>query len=63
MTEIGKKQILDRREQHRFGFGHVKFGRLIRHPSRKVRQAFEHGIHGDMNWGEGNSTYMIKPED
>ena len=63
MTEMGEKRILHRGEQHRFGFGHVKFGWLIRYPSRKVRQAFRHGIQGDTNWREGYSTYVVKPED
>ena len=62
MTEMGEKQILHRGEQHRFGFGQVRFGWLIRYQSRKVRQAFRHGIQGDMNWREGYSTYVVKPE-
>lgn len=63
MNEMGEKWILHRGEQHRFGFGHVKFGWLIRYLSRKVRQAFRHGIQGDMNWREGYSTYVVKTED
>lgn len=37
LAEKGKKQVSDSVEEHRFGFKHVKFGRLIRHPSVNVR--------------------------
>lgn len=34
----------------RFGFGHVKFRRFIRHTNRKVRLALGHGIRAGISW-------------